>query len=218
MPSGLFYDATLFFASGDNEGWSETYCITDVSPDAVATTLRTLAEKRQAMMPDWFAVTGGRVSRIDILGDSYPIDESGFPLIGTYATDVVGPVEANTAVKVRLLGTAPHRNLKYMRGLDLSVVTGRHFLGPDAWMSVFDDYNGVVAAPTFGFQVVYTDDLGAVQREPVTNCVIAGASARKPGRPFGAPRGRKFAHRSPALASAAKQSIGSAPVTKPKRG
>src|SRR5262245_58011777 len=117
-----FYDCTLFFQSKDNEGWTETYCSENADPTEAVTQLTDLAPLRAALMPDWFSITQGRVSRIDVSGDAYPIVGAGFPFVGTFTEALSEPLEANTALKARFLGTPPHRNLKYIRGLTVSVV------------------------------------------------------------------------------------------------
>jgi hypothetical protein len=211
-----YYDVTFFYSSADNEGWSETYTYNGSDIAVVETDAIALMNARLDMVVAQSACDSIRISNIAVHGDAYAVTGITFPAAGNYTDSVLGELEINTALKVRLIGTPPNRNLKYFRGLDLSVVTGRHFLAPSTFMDKFNTWAGLITAPS-KWVITYTNSTGIVTREAITDTYIAGVSARKPGRPFGSPRGRKFAHRThSALASAARGSIGSAPATEPK--
>lgn len=193
------YRASYYFVTRDNEGWSENLYLSAADIDTAATNAAGYIAPRMDLSPDNVDMVYGKVSDMTIKGDSLIITPATgfFPFIGTWTADPVGAyLEANTALLIELLATASRKNRIFLRGLSLDVVTGREYKSPTG-------YNAKLTA-LFTWLVANVEI--ATTNKPVTHppvytfaaCVAAylkGPTARKPGRPFSLPVGRKFAHR-----------------------
>lgn len=219
LTGGPYFDSNLFFQSDDGEGWSEHYLIQQADAVAAATTLAGLIPLRAACLDSHFKIVNGRVSDETIHGDAYPIAGVTFPIVGTYSPSGAVPSMGNEAIKVRLLGDPPLKGLIYFRGLNSVVIAGRHLTADTAWVSAFSDYSAYLIDPTNAFYMSLEDPPGSglISKIAVQHAIVDGVTARKPGRPFGLPVGRRK-RVLVASTSAARASAGSAAATAQKPG
>jgi len=182
---------TLFFESADEEGWSEKFYLGSTDITAAQTSMNTIIPLRAAMLASTMNIIYGRVSDVTIKGDSLPPTIT-MPTAGTYSATGASLLEANTALNVQLFASATQKNRIFLRGLRSDVVVGREYKAPtgfstafSAWSSAMITANVVVQHRTVvGPPPVYTYNT-------VSAINIIGATARKPGRPFGLPVGRR---------------------------
>jgi hypothetical protein len=193
------YRASYYFVTKDNEGWSENLYLSAADIDTAASTAGGYISLRMAVSPNNVDMVYAKVSDMAIKGDSLIVTtmSGSFPFIGTWTETPTGAfLEANTALLIEILATASKKNRMFLRGLSLDVVTGREFLNPTGFNTAL---NAIFTWLTTNAQV-------ATQVKPHTHpptytfaaCVAAylrGVTARKPGRPFALPVGRKFSHR-----------------------
>lgn len=212
------WDVNLFFTSADSEGWSEHYILNGVTVDDADTTIAALLPLRAALMSANFQITACRLSAFLIHGDSYPVSGA-FPILGTYTATGGDPCIGNTAIKCRLYGTPPLKGLIYMRGLDESIVSGRHFTGDVTFNTAFDAYGSYVSDPAnkFAISVQETPGTGVYTLVPIVKVANMGITSRKVGRPFGLPVGHRH-KKAVASISAAKPSVSSDRATPPMPG
>jgi hypothetical protein len=137
-----------------------------------------------------------KVSDVAIKGDSLVVG-SGYPKPGTYTPSAANlELEVNTAILIEILATPAKKNRIFLRGLTLDAVVGREYqsTGPfdtplQAWITILKTGPMVrTANKPITKPKVYT-------YANAINAYIGGVTARRPGRPFVLPRGRKFAHR-----------------------
>lgn len=215
------YQATYYFTTIDSEGWSENLFLSAADINAAATTAFGYIAPRMAASPDNVEMVYGKVSDTMIKGDSKLITDSlgavTFPAQGTWTANPVGSyLEANTALLIKIVATSTKINRLFLRGLSLDVVTGREFKNPTGFSAVL---NGITNFLVTNCQVRTADK--PLTKPPVytyatvNDAFFVRVTARKPGRPFGGPRGRKFAHRT-ASTLAAKSLTSSAHATEQK--
>jgi len=131
-----------------------------------------------------------------VKGDSL-ISGGPFPILGTYTPATPDTsLEANTALLIVIGAGANKHNRIFVRGLCLEVVTGREYRAPAAFVTALTAY----LTPMIGFMYVRQQVVPHTTPPTYTYTVSTAAflkrvSARKPGRPFALPVGRKFAHR-----------------------
>jgi len=213
------YLASYYFVTKDSEGWSENFVITEASIDDAATFAGGYINLRMALSPDNVDMVYAKVSDVTIKGDSKLVQPTSgnFPFIGTWTADPVGAyLEANTALLIKIVATPSKINRFFLRGLSLDVVTGREFKAPTAFVTALTALNTWLSTNV----QVRTQDKPHVHPPsytyaPATDAFFVRVTARKPGRPFAGPRGRKFAHRT-AFPLAARSSTTSAVATQPK--
>lgn len=214
MPTFL---VSYYFATKSNEGWSENHYCQETDIDAAATLAATKIGLRMALSPDNVDMVYAKVSDIAVLGDSKIVQPTGqyFPFVGTHVADPVGAyLEANTALLIEWIAGPAKKNRTFLRGLSLDVVTGREMVADAAYSTAL---NAWITAMIGFIYVQHADPLtGIVTYTESIDGFFTKVTARKPGRPFVLPRGRKFAHRSHALTAAAKSSTSSVPATQPK--
>jgi|SRR5215813_170346 len=185
--------ATLFWDSTDSEGWSESFYMTAADITAARSAMDTVIANRLDLAFTTFRLVYARVSDVAIKGDSL-VSALNYPLFGTYAPTGPGIValEANCALDCQLFATSAIKNRTFLRGLSSDVINGRAYMAPSGW-----DANFTVWATSMISHTVVARHRISVGPPPtynytaVTALHIIGATARKPGRPFGLPRGRR---------------------------
>ena len=214
--------ASFYFNTDDAEGWSENVILQDTDIDSAAAEAASYIGTRMACSPSNCHMVYAKVSDVTIKGDSEIAVPTGqhFPFQGTYVETPTGAfLEANTALLIKVVATAAKVNRFFLRGLSLDVVTGRTFLAPAGFVTAL---NALLTWHRTHTQVRTADK--PLTHPPTytyaaaTDAFFVRVTARKPGRPFSAVRGRKFAHRTLALASAGKSSTASAPATQQPPG
>ena len=181
----------IFFQSVDDEGWSEGGYLAALDLPTAASSLDTIITARKALLDPNFSMIYARVSDVAVKGDSLPPASTVMPVQGTYA-GVGTTLEANTALNVLLFADPSKKNRIFMRGLNGKVVAGREYLAPSDWDTAFTAW--VSALSTVGEQVRHRTAIGpppTYAYAVMASSVVIGATARKPGRPFGLPVGRR---------------------------
>ena len=182
---------TLFFESLDAEGWSESTYHSATDINEAATFIVNIVAKRADMLDSHFSIIYARVSDVAVKGDSLVSATQVFPVVGTLLTSG-DQLEANTALNVELFNSASIKNRLFIRGLNSGVVKGREYLGPVNFTTAFTAWSAQQL--TNGSQCRHRTSVGP---PPVYTYVdtatfsVVGATARKPGRPFGLPVGRR---------------------------
>lgn len=186
------FKCSFFFETPDAEGWSESFYLAGATIDVVEPNLTTvILPARLAMLPTDMQMIYGRVSDVTVKGDSL-VCNTPFPKPGTYDFTGFSLLEANTALLAILFATPLIKNRIFIRGLSSDVVAGREYQAPSAFDTAFTSWgsallaNGLVARhrtavgppPTYSYTAV-------------TTVSVNKATARKPGRPFGLPVGRR---------------------------
>lgn len=185
------YIGTLFFKSG-NYGWSENYGFSTPTAAAAAGNLGVIYLERLGMMVSDCSIIGGRVSDVDIKGDSYPVGLT-FPAPGSFAV-VPADKTAQSENCVRVLFNAgpTKRGNRYVHGIPASQYTATFFTPTTPWLALLNAYitqlesicgtltkiHGAVTPPFYD----WTQYTGATD---------FGGDFKKVGRPFGQPRGRR---------------------------
>ena len=120
-----------------------------------------------------------------------------YPFVGTYTEDPVGAfLEANTALLIEMLAGSVNKNRLFLRGLSLDVVTGREYKAPSGFVTALTALTTfLVGTFVVRKQVVPHTVPPSYTYTTMDNAYFKGVTARKPGRPFDLPRGRKFSHR-----------------------
>lgn len=193
------YRWSSYFQTKDNEGWSENYYLTAADIASAAGLASANIAPRMALSPNNVDMVYGKVSDVAIKGDSLivlPMSGS-YPFVGTYTETPTGCfLEANTALLIEILAGATHKNRVFLRGLSLDVVTGREFLNPSGFATAINAWTSYLSSGVLvRTEVVPHTVPKTYTYTPSDNAYVKGVTARKPGRPFDLPRGRKFAHR-----------------------
>lgn len=215
------YLASFYFTTIDNEGWSENIYVQATTVDQAVTTAAGYITPRMGLSSDNVDMVYGKVSDVAIKGDSKIIlpTTGNYPFIGTWTpTPVGGYLEANTALLIELVSDPSKKNRIFLRGLSLDVVTGREFKNPTGYGAKLSALTTFLVGTCYCRNKDIADPSGFSYTQ-CTDAFFTKVTARKPGRPFSIPRGRKFAHRTTRAATGAvKSSIASAPPTPPSTG
>lgn len=183
--------ATLFFVSPDSEGWSESFYLSSATINNARTAMDTIIGARLALLADVHKLIYARVSDVAVKGDSL-LTQNALPQFGTYPTTGVTVLEANTCVLAELFATSLIKNRIFIRGITGDVVGGREYLAPSAWDTAFTTWGSVLLSNTA--QARHRVSVGPPPTYSYTNITsvfVDKATARKPGRPFDLPRGRR---------------------------
>lgn len=197
MPNFLY---SSYFSTKDNEGWSENFIVNATDIAAAASQASASIVHRMALSPNNVDMVFGKVSDVSIKGDSLIVlpATGTYPFIGTWAEDPTGAyLEANTALLIEIVTATGKKNRVFLRGLSLDVVTGREFKNPTGYEAALTTWMGDLAGSD---RMVRTQNKPHTHPPTYTYTAASEAhfrhvTARKPGRPFGLPVGRKFAHR-----------------------
>jgi len=190
------FRGTFFFSTDDQEGWTENYYIQEVDIATAATSFAAWIPNRMALSPATVSMDYAKVSDVAVKGDSL-IAGGPFPIVGTYVPATPDTsLEANTALLIVIGAGAAKHNRIFLRGLTLDVVTGRSYRAPGGFATALTAY----LTPLIGFAYVRQQVKPHTVPPTYTYTVSTAAflkrvSARKPGRPFALPVGRKFSHR-----------------------
>lgn len=181
------FAATLFL--GDVEGsygWSETYYLTAVTDLVARDKLDDLCNARINVLVDVCKVESGRVSNVDIVGDSFLSTVT--PLTGLIVSTHLTAVDPWSALNLRLEAGSLHRGRKFMHGvLEDTFDSDRRYNpgNPNAgawttWLAflVADWKIRVGPAPAFTYEVI-------------TAALPIREVEHKVGRPFTVLRGRR---------------------------
>lgn len=186
------YQLTYFYQAG-NAGWSENFFASSASGAAAATLFNSLRDQRLPLLSPDVLLTGGRISDVNVKGDSYPTTTS-FPTPGTYSV----PAGATSAVGQNCL--------RVLFNAGPLVRANRFFHGIPA-----DQYAATKYTPTVGFKDTLDSFMAFVgtgfgAKTKIPGAVAApfysltsytgweefGGDFRKIGRPFGQPVGRRL--------------------------
>ena|SRR5262249_8505410 len=182
---------TLFFSSQDSEGWSESFYFSAATLIAVEDTMNTVIPLRAALMPSDFSIIYGRVSDVAIKGDSLQATGTTFPVVGTYS-GAGDTLEANTALLVVSFATASIKNRIFMRGLTSDVVLAREYQAPSLFTTAFTSWaDAIIAGGAVCRHRTAAGPPPVYSYTTTGNITVVLATARKPGRPFGLPVGRR---------------------------
>jgi hypothetical protein len=191
--------ASYYFVTKDNEGWSENLYGSGTDLPTLATKFSAYIALRMALSPNNVDMVYAKVSDVEVKGDSLIIPVSGgnYPVVGTWTETPTGAfLEANTALLIELLAGSTKKNRVFIRGLSLDIVTGREFMNPTAFTTALTAVTTWYASNTqVRQQVVPHETPPRYTYQDCDNSYFKAVTARKPGRPFVLPRGRKFAHR-----------------------
>jgi len=193
------FKASFYLNSNDAEGWSENFYVSEADINTAATTAAGYIAPRMALSANNIHMVFGKVSDVTVKGDSLIVlpMSGNYPFVGTYTESPAGCfLEANTALLIELLAGATKKNRIFLRGLTLDVVTGRELLSPSGWASGFATWLTFIKTHfQVRKQVVPHTTPPTYTYTDADNAYFQRVTARKPGRPFGEPRGRKFSHR-----------------------
>lgn len=186
------YQLTYFFQVA-NYGWSENLFVSQPSGDAAATKFNSLRDLRLPTLSPDCELTGGRISDVNVKGDSYPTTTT-FPTPGTYAV----PAGATSAISqncVRVLFNAGPliRASRFFHGVPADQYEATKFNPTVGWQATLESLltaittgcgsktkiPGAVAAPFYTLT-------------PYSGNEIMGGDFKKVGRPFGQPVGRRM--------------------------
>jgi hypothetical protein len=181
----------MFFGTPDNEGWSESVYLSATDLIAAQTAMDTLLPLRAALLASTEEIVYARVSDVTVKGDSL-LTTVALPVPGTYSPVGASLLEANTALLLVLFANPTQKNRIFLRGLRSDTIVGREYKAPSAFATALTGYkSGLIAAncmtrnrATIGPPPTYTYHV-------VTSIAVSKATARKPGRPFGLPLGRR---------------------------
>lgn len=183
---------TLFFQSG-RYGWSENYGFSTATPGQAATNLGVIFLQRIAMMVSDSIIIGGRLSDVDIKGDSYPLNLT-FPAPGTFA---VAPADetaqSENCARVLFNAGSQIRANRFVHGIPASQYTKTFFAPTSPWLALLTTWatglladvgaltkiRGATTAPFYTFT-------------QYTGQTDMGGAFKKVGRPFDLPHGRRL--------------------------
>lgn len=184
--------ATIFFDSTDSEGWSEKFYLTGADLTTIRGFLDTILPLRLAMLHTSFRAVYARVSDVAVKGDSL-LTTVALPAFGTYTPAAgITQLEANTAILAELFASPLIKNRMFLRGLSSDVVNGREYTGITGWETAFTAWGGGLIAN--GCVARHRTAIGpppTYSYTTITTVSTVKATARKPGRPFGLPVGRR---------------------------
>lgn len=181
----------MFFTTDDNEGWSEGIYLISTSIASAQTALDAFVPLRAAFLSADASIVYARVSDVAIKGDSL-LTTLSLPVLGTYAPAGSSPLEANTAVLLEIFASSILKNRVFFRGLRSDTVVGREFTPPVGFTTPVGAY--LTSLMTSGLAVRHRTAIGPPPTYSYTLATSANtvkATARKPGRPFGLPVGRR---------------------------
>jgi hypothetical protein len=178
---------TLFL--GDVEGsygWSESYFGQSTTDLVARDKLDDLVNARVLVLVDVCKIEAGRVSNVDIVGDSFLSTVT--PLTGAITSTHLTAVDPWSALNLRLEAGSPHRGRKFLHGVLEDTFDSDRRYNPGnpnaaAWATWFAflvaDWNiRVGPAPAFTY-------------EPITAALPIREVEHKVGRPFTVLRGRR---------------------------
>lgn len=185
--------ALTYFFQVSNYGWSETYYVSASTPAAAELSWQTIATARLAMAPPDCFMSNGRISDVNVKGDSYPLTST-FPLTGAYAhsgglTSALGQNCLRT-----LFNAGPlKRANRFLHGIPANQYTATAYLPTADFTPLLDSFltavqsgcgcitriPGAVASPFWSYTAY-------------TGYDVYGGDFRKVGRPFGQPVGRRL--------------------------
>lgn len=183
---------TLFYKTTESEGWSEKYFVTASTITAAQSELDTLIPLALAFRTVDVEMIYARVSDVAIRGDSLTSLLT-FPEPGTYTPGAgAHDLEANTALLVEFFASSVKKNHMFVRGLTTDAVQGRTYNPAPGFASAITSWLTHVTTAPYELQNIITHGPPPTYSyTPVVSGAILGATARKPGRPFGLLRGRR---------------------------
>lgn len=187
------YQLSVFFESGDAEGWSERYFVNEANITNAQADLDALITQAARLRTSGIRIVYGRVSDVTIRGDSLPSTLS-MPVVGDYTAPLGSVIlEANVGILVQLFGNSQRKNRITLRGLTTAKIVGREIVAEPTWDARFTTYSNLLTAGLYRIR-----HRTAVGPPPVydyttvvSQVIPLYATARKPGRPFGTLRGRR---------------------------
>lgn len=185
------YQLTYFFQTG-NFGWSENYPCSVSDPVAAETNFVSIKNLRLPMMPPDTNLIGGRISDVNIKGDSYPTT-TGFPQPGTYSvTGGLTAADRELCVRVMMNAGPSKRGNRYLHGVPANQYTATKYAGTSDWVGLLGAFLSAILANSG----TLTKIPGATAPPyftytPYTGYTEESGDFRKVGRPFGQPRGRR---------------------------
>lgn len=184
------FQATLFLGDGQNSGFSESYFWTGPDYTAAAAATATMAAKRLAPLHMEYQLIGMRISDVAIFGDSYlpTIPASPFPIQGEASDALYKRPNPAIAALHRMEAGPLHRGHKFLRGIPLQLITGEHLKD----LTTIVGYSTWISELIANWQLAVTlHGTGTKVYLPISRIIALGDVRRRPGRPFGAPRGRR---------------------------
>lgn len=188
------FQCTLFFSDSQKSGWSESYYFVGPSYQSASTALQGLIAVRLPIMHGSYQITGARISDTQGGRNSF-LPDLGLPLFGQAAADQFLRPPPSLAALLRFEAGQKHRGHKFLRGFNLSEIKGENLLSSSV-ITGFNDFAAeIVKNWSLRLQQVFhhtgqKDTRGPVSFSQITAVVPIRACRRKPGRPFGVPRGR----------------------------
>lgn len=185
------YQLTFFFQVG-NYGWSENYPTNVATPTDAETNFGSFLTLRLATMFSDCKCVGGRISDVNVKGDSYPLIVS-FPEPGTYAgTGATKTSAGQNCLRVLLNSSPVIRANRYLHGIPNNQYTTTFYTPTSDWLTLIADFMNAIVSNSG----TLTKIKGAIvppfyTYTPYTGYTEEGGDFRKVGRPFGQPRGRR---------------------------
>jgi hypothetical protein len=186
------YKLSYFWASVDQEGWSESFYYTASDPTAAQTELDNLMTYLKPLRSSNFSIIYARISDVAIRGDSLPTTRL-LPEAGTYTIPTGFQVlMANSALLIELFVSSIIKNRWFLRGLAGDKIKGREVLTSTTWDTAFSSLKTHMLAGTYLARHRLTKGPPPTYEYlPIVNIFENQATARKPGRPFAIVRGRR---------------------------
>jgi len=191
--SGTRFKASLFLQDESGTGWSENFYIATTDIDAATSTFETLIPMLMDLRPATVSGIWGRVSDIDVRGDSQQAASISFPTVGTYSPPGgETQAEPSNALLISLIGSPTQKNHWFLRGISSNLIEGRAKVVESTWDANFAT---VVTALKADWSVYAKNPSPPPTKllQAITDVSLVRATTRRVGRPFGSPRGRRKA-------------------------
>lgn len=170
-----------------NTGWSETYYVnaaTDVLANATGVLLAPL---RMALLTNKYRMVYGRVSRLDVKGDGYPLAIT-FPAVGTFAPAAPDGNHPGNGVVYRWSDGAGLRAMRFLHGVPEECITDGDFAPTAPYITALSAWHGSLITNTLMRKKIAVAPFASFV--PVNAINHRYASVKKVGKPFGLRRGR----------------------------
>lgn len=191
--SGTRFKASLFLQDESATGWSENFYIQSTDIATATAAFETLIPELMDLRPATVSGIWGRVSDLDVKGDSKQASAITFPVVGTYSPPGgETQSEPSTALLVSLVSSATEKNRWFLRGISSNLVEGRSKVPETAWDANFATVVTALKA-SWSTYVKNPSPPPTKMLDAITDVSIVRATTRRVGRPFASPRGRRTA-------------------------
>jgi hypothetical protein len=151
QPNGIAPECSFFFEDTMNDGWSETYHLTQpLTPAQAISIFNEFSPLRMALSPNTVVLLRARFPGQFAHAPIIVEGTGGVGVVGTYTGANANQLPSSVAIRCGLISNQGLKNYIYLRGLPESKVHGDNIAADSTWDTAFTNFaNGIVGQPAF---------------------------------------------------------------------